>query len=246
MTTIDNVCYGSLGTFNSIHRPSRRKKVLSFILAALGTLLCAALIFSGKSLFLSSSVHKRLSELLATQKPFEFSRPEAQLGSIANWGNQTPTAKVYARHSPVRDGVINFYLNFPSGSSKLRAPQWFMGIPVEGRRTAALKQVEIAFLNGQINHLPAASMPSSSSNRKLLELTKRGPSKFASKTQQTAVNPTSDEEESSAVQKVSSPTKVKSSSTSRAVNCCLPSCAQHKKNRKPFHRLSKLSNKSRH
>ena len=226
MTTVDNVGYGSVGTFNSIHRSSRRKKVLSFILAAFGTLLCAALIFSGNSLFLSSSMHRRLSELLETQKPFESSSsqplPDAQLGNIANWGNQTPTAKVYARHSPVRDGVIDFYLNFPSGSSKLRAPHWFMGIPVKGRRAAALKQVEIAFLNGQIDHLPAASMSSSSSNRKLLELTKRGSSKFASKTQQNAVNPQSDEDESSPVQKVSSSSKVKSSSsTSKAVNCCL-------------------------
>jgi hypothetical protein len=100
----------------------------------------------------------------------------------------------------------------------------------KGRRAAALKQVEIAFLNGQINHLPATSMSSSSSNRKLLELTKRGSSKFASKTQQNAVNPQSDEDESYPVQKVSSSSKVKSSSsTSKAVNCCLPTCARHKK-----------------
>jgi hypothetical protein len=226
MTTVDNVCYGSLSTFNSTHRPSRRKKVLAFILAALGTLLCAALVFSGNSLFPSSSTHS--SELLVTQKPFKSSASQPQLGNIANWGNQTPTAKVYAHHSPVRDGVIDFYLNFPSGSSKLRAPHWFMGIPVEGRRASTLKQVEIAFLNGQINRLPAASMPSSS-NRKLLELTKKV-SKFASKAQQNDGNAKSDENESSTVQKVSPPSNVKSSSsTSRVVNCCLPLCARHQK-----------------
>ncbi len=174
-------------------------------------------------------MYVRLSELLLTQKPFQSSasqpRPEAPLGSVANWGNQTPTAKIYARHSPVRDGVIDFYLNFPSGSSKLRAPHWFMGIPVEGRRASALKQLEIAFLNGQINHLPAAGMSPSSSHRKLLELTKKGSPNFASKAQRNDVNPKSDEAGSSVVQKVS---PLSSSSTSRLVNCCLPLCARHK------------------
>ena len=77
---------------------------------------------------------------------------------------------IYARHSPIRDGVVDFYLNFPAGNPKLRAPKWVMGIPVRRNSAAALKQVESALLNGQIKQFPAVSTPSSHSNRKLTSI----------------------------------------------------------------------------
>ena len=169
--------YGSLGAFSAVHRPTRRKKMLSVVLAVASILLCAALVSIGNSNIFGISPSGRSSELLVNEPATKNakstaspSRAHTQPGYVENWGNQTPTAMIYARHSPVLDGVVDFYLNFPTGSRKLRAPKWFMGIPVRRNSAAALKQVESALLNGQIKQFPAVSTPSSHSNRKLLGL----------------------------------------------------------------------------
>ena len=166
--------YGSLGAYSAVHRPTRRKKLLSIVLAVASILLCAALISIGNSKFFGISFTGRSSELLATEPAAKSAasliHPDALPGYVENWGNQTPTAMIYARHRPVLDGVVDFYLNFPTGGRKLRAPKWFMGIPVRRNSPAALKQVGTALISGEIQRFPAVSTPSSHSNRKLLGL----------------------------------------------------------------------------
>ncbi len=166
--------YGSLGAYSAVHRPTRRKKLLSIVLAVASILLCAALVSIGNSNFFGISFTGRSSELLATEPAAKSAaslvHPDALPGYVENWGNQTPTAMIYARHRPVLDGVVDFYMNFPTGSRKLRAPKWFMGIPVRRNSAAALKQVETALISGEIKRFPAVSTPSSHSNRKLLGL----------------------------------------------------------------------------
>jgi hypothetical protein len=138
---IDPAGYGSLGAFSVVHQPTRRKKILSVVSAVASILLCAALVSLGNSHFFGISLTGHSSELLvtvpATESAISSHHPSAQHDSVENWGNQTPTAMIYARHSPIRDGVVDFYLNFPSGSRTLRAPRWFMGIPVRRRSAAA-------------------------------------------------------------------------------------------------------------
>lgn len=223
MDSSNSACYGSVGAFESVHRPSRRKRALSLILAFASILLCAGLI---SGLISGSSLTGRLSELLVKDKlspesTASQSRPDVQQGFIENWGNQTPTAKIYARHQPVLDGVVDFYVKFPAGSSKLRAPNWFMGIPVSGRKAAALKQVEVAFLNGQIRDLHVSKIPRGiaprSSSRMLLQAMK----KFSKKT-------------SSSIKSSSKKAKKQSASSTnpsfnRGVDCCLPKCAHAQK-----------------
>lgn len=223
MDSSNSACYGSVGAFESVHRPSRRKRAISFILAVASILLCAGLI---SGLISGSSVTGRLSELLVKHKSSPEStasqpRPDVQQGFIENWGNQTPTAKIYARHQPVLDGVVDFYLNFPAGSSKLRAPKWFMGIPVSGRKSAALKQVEVAFLNGQIKDLHVSKIPrriaTRSSNRMLLNTMK----KFSQKTSKSIKSSNKKGTKRSA--------SSTDSSFNKGVDCCLPKCAHTKK-----------------
>jgi hypothetical protein len=217
--------YGSIGEFTAIHRPTRRKKIL-FIIAVASILLCAALVSVGKSRFLGTRLTELSSDLPVPSSPEStVLQTGARQGFIANWGNQTPTAKIYARHSPVLDGVVDFHLNFPVGSSKLRAPKWFMGIPVRGRGAAALKQVETAFLNRQIQKLPSSKVSSRSMHRKLLQKFAASRKKSASASKNKG--PSGLQKTASSKKSVSGQTPV-DSSTPKYVNCCLPDCAQGK------------------
>jgi hypothetical protein len=168
--------YGSLGAFSAIHRPTRRKKILSIIIAVASILLCAALVSVGKSRFLGTSLTELSSDLPVHEPSISSHSLNAQHSSVENWGNQTPTAMIYAHHNPIRDGVVDFYLNFPEGSSRLRAPKWFMGIPLRRKSAKSLKQVELAILSGQINRFPTAKA-ASRPNRKLLQNNKVGSKK---------------------------------------------------------------------
>jgi DNA uptake protein ComE-like DNA-binding protein len=220
---LDASGYGSLGAFSAIHRPTRRKKILSIIIAVASILLCAALVSVGKSRFLGSSLTQLSSDLPVHEtqvKPSISSHSlDAQQSFVENWGNQTPTAMIYARHNPIRDGAVDFYLNFPVGSSTLRAPKWFMGIPLRRKSAKSLRQVELAILQGQINRLPTAKA-AASSNRKLLQ------KKFGSKK---ASPPSPSARKGNAKGAVSSQSKgspaKQSFPASLKENCCLPACA---------------------
>jgi hypothetical protein len=243
--------YGSVSALELHHRPSRRNKVLFSILAVASVLFFAALVFSGNTLI----PRGQFSDLLGTRQAIPKSEvsqssPKHQPDFIANWGNQTPTAKIYARNSPIRDGVVDFYFHFPSGSSKLRAPNWFMGIPVHGRGKAALKQVEVAFFKGQIHEMPVSSTASHPMNRKLLMKKKfsskpkkgTGPSRATASQSFSSLSGKSNTGKDSSSQ-ASDTSGDSSSSGLGPVNCCLPSCAQAPKISNLFNGCQKCSNK---
>jgi hypothetical protein len=246
---VDTAGYGSLGAFSAVHRPARRKKILSIVLAVASILLCAALVSLGNSQFFGMHPAGRSSELLVTEPAHQSSASSphqpAQVGRVENWGNQTPTAMIYARHSPVRDGVVDFYTNFPTGSSKLRAPKWFMGIPVRRNSAAVLKQVATALLDGQITQIPAAGTTSSPSKRKLMGIMgsikkfakKAAPGKTTAKGANAAKPSVKGSGEVSVKPSASGKKSAKSSDSMgssnskgspQPVDCCLPDCARGK------------------